>query len=1245
MAAPTTVTLDPASGPSGTDVVISGTGFTDVLGVKFGSNYVGTNWSVIDETCIVALVPEGSGTVSVQVQNADGWGGSAQFTYDANEGGGGGGGGSAPTVTDIDPSTSTDPNGPNEGGDDVTVTGTGFTTAWQVLFGGVPAEFTVNTGSDTVLHATAPPGWGSVDVQVFNIYGYGTCAEQFTYPVGSVPVFTSMVPTIGVAGTSVVVTGTNLLSVSQVTLQRSNGGDTTIYDAQFDVISDTSLEFWVPERTDTGAICNVILHNEAGACSDPGSANNFTYAGSQGPITTATNLSANPYDDWTQGPVTVTFSAVDYGGPGIEATYYRVDGGAHQQYTAGIEFSVDDEGAGCHMVEYWSISLNGRIEGVKVGFVNLLSASTVPTGLSLTPGIGFIFAKWTYVVTSRPVSYKVYIGSSNPPTTLYATVGANVLSIKRAKSDGLTYVAISSVDVEGNESSKCTAVSTTALGSAGDLADGEIEAHHLATDIKPPILVSSLPALPDSDFPANSYVVLTTDDMLYTTKTGLVGGGAPNYSWVKIVNTTDLDGTIDLGGDTVTGQLPYNRSGDYAYLGYMDCEFRVQEARDGLRSGINSPLTTEMFDLSLKGRNATASAGFAYSAGVSGWGGSGTLNSPYYVQLDGTDDWFYTGTFAGGSSGGSFVAEAWVRWDGGNDTQRCILNHGYTSTDGWDLWISTGGVLSARVHRVGTYQTFSGPTLTEGTWTHVAFRLDNTAETGTGRWYKNGVDQGATTIDAQGVNASSSRRLIIGTYNQQEMYCAPVSFLIVRLYYAPISTTTILQNYNAGYVRNRVSTFQVTADFIAANSIETGHLTALCVEAGNIASHTITAGQIAAGAIGATEIAARSITTETMVVALYDNLVPNPTSEADISAAKAGAVETVCVYEGSSSLHYYNGTHSRRVEGNGDSVSKILTDYIPVQEGEEYYMSAYHRVTNAEGSGARVYCAIYDKDKVAFSWPATTYSTSTSWGKHDYSFAVPDGGVWMRFCLQLNGLAAGHYGYFDDLFLRRRNEGSLIVDGTITATKLAAGTITASSACITSLNADWITTGSMSASRITTGTMSCDRLSGGTIDAQTISGGTISSATITGGTVRTASSGQRVQLSSSAFEAVALYTGATGETAPGKLMVDSIAHGALSVVSPCFGGSISRIDLEDTSISISATDVFIDGDASCAGTFSPIQLIPSSDWESGTSADGIWIQDMAGGNLKIYYDSTDHRLVVRKDGSTYAIFNRDSGNF
>jgi len=145
--------LDPASGPPGTMVVITGTHFhVDTVDVRFGAVSVGANFRILSDECIVAYAPDNTGAVDVHVDNMGGTGTAhTVFTYDTYVGPPGGGGGGTPTVTSVVPNVAVK----NDGGDAIAVLGTNFTTAKAVRF---QKSFKVVAGSSVHLLAGKADG-------------------------------------------------------------------------------------------------------------------------------------------------------------------------------------------------------------------------------------------------------------------------------------------------------------------------------------------------------------------------------------------------------------------------------------------------------------------------------------------------------------------------------------------------------------------------------------------------------------------------------------------------------------------------------------------------------------------------------------------------------------------------------------------------------------------------------------------------------------------------------------------------------------------------------------------------------------------------------------------------------------------------------------------------------------------------------------------------------------------------------
>ena len=151
--APTVTKLSPKSGGAGTIVTITGTGFTGVTAVSFGSAPA-ANVIFYSSTSISAEAPGGAGKVDVRVTTAKG-GTSPLSSKDRFKYGN-------PTVTEVSPAS-----GQLAGGTAVTIKGSGFALGSATGFSfGKAAATSVDCTSATLCTATTPASKkaGAVDV-------------------------------------------------------------------------------------------------------------------------------------------------------------------------------------------------------------------------------------------------------------------------------------------------------------------------------------------------------------------------------------------------------------------------------------------------------------------------------------------------------------------------------------------------------------------------------------------------------------------------------------------------------------------------------------------------------------------------------------------------------------------------------------------------------------------------------------------------------------------------------------------------------------------------------------------------------------------------------------------------------------------------------------------------------------------------------------------------------------------------
>ncbi|MEU8086854.1 IPT/TIG domain-containing protein [Micromonospora sp. NPDC049101] len=216
--------LSPTSGPTigGTTVTITGTGLTGATAVTFGGT-PGTNLVVgLGGTSLTVVTPPGpAGPVDVTVLlpggNADAPDG---FTYVAV----------APTAGAIAPN-----QGPQAGGQTVTITGTGFVSgSTTVTFDGAPATDVTVDPQGTSLTAVTPPGAVGPAVVVVSTGGGASAPLDYSYlAAGGNHTVTGLTPTTGptAGGTTVTITGTGLTGATGVTFDGVPGTGFTVNPA------------------------------------------------------------------------------------------------------------------------------------------------------------------------------------------------------------------------------------------------------------------------------------------------------------------------------------------------------------------------------------------------------------------------------------------------------------------------------------------------------------------------------------------------------------------------------------------------------------------------------------------------------------------------------------------------------------------------------------------------------------------------------------------------------------------------------------------------------------------------------------------------------------------------------------------------------------------------------------------------------------------------------------------------------
>jgi hypothetical protein len=372
-AVPVITDFNPKTGPVGTTVTITGTGFTGANDVEFDNVNAGS-FTVNNDTTITATVPcslpNGAAVVEVTVP---GGGGGTDRTDNAtgindsfvvaN---------AAPTVTNLNP---------NQGwvGRPVTVTGTVFLCVTNVRFNGTNSTFTV--ASPTSITTTVPAGATDGQVAVVNPGGTSanTAADDFDVISAPTPTVSSFNPTSGPAGTSVVIMGTGFTGASAVRF----GG----VNSSFTVNNDGQITATVPATADTGAISVV------------------TSGG--------TGVSSSSFNVIVGGPVISSFSPTT----GLTGTAVQINGSNFNGTTA-VKFNG--------VTATFSIQNDGRIN-------TTVPASATTGKISVTNAAGTTTSSTDFTVTGQGPSITSFNPTAGPVGTSVVITGTgftNVLTVE-----------------------------------------------------------------------------------------------------------------------------------------------------------------------------------------------------------------------------------------------------------------------------------------------------------------------------------------------------------------------------------------------------------------------------------------------------------------------------------------------------------------------------------------------------------------------------------------------------------------------------------------------------------------------------------------------------------------------------------------------------------------------------------------------------------------------------------------------
>jgi RHS repeat-associated protein len=523
---PVVVGLSPASGSArgNTFVTIVGTGFTGASRVTFGSTpatitqvstYFVTVWTPAEPPGVVDVrvtTPQGTSDITP----AD------RFTYVAPP---------MPVVTGLSLTTGT-----TVGGVGVTVIGTGFTDATQVIVGGT--VFFLSSISDTALSFRTPARAtaGVVDVRVTTPGGTSdiTPADRFTYVLPPRPVVTGLSPTTGttLGGVSIAVIGTDLGGVTQVAF----GGAA----ASMSLIADTALIVNTPVRATAGVVDVAVT--TPGGTSDSTAADRFTYTLPPQPVVTVIGPTSES---------SVNLSRVTILGSGFTGATRVAFGGT---VSSSISISSDAE-----ITAEPPAELPGTVDITVIA----------PGGTSAITAAD----QFTYVRPPEPVVTGVGAATGTTPGGNLVTVigsgftGANFVSFGGTPGTGVTVLSDSALTVQAPAHDKGTVDVTVATPGGTSSVTTADQYTYVAPDA--PVVVGLGPS---QGLSSGGYLVTVIGTGL-SGATAVSFGGTPGTG-IRVVSDNALTvaaprhdlGTVDVTVTTPGGTSDITPTDQFAYV-------------------------------------------------------------------------------------------------------------------------------------------------------------------------------------------------------------------------------------------------------------------------------------------------------------------------------------------------------------------------------------------------------------------------------------------------------------------------------------------------------------------------------------------------------------------------------------------------------------------------------------------------------------------------------------------------------
>lgn len=653
------------------------------------------------------------------------------------------------------------------------------------------------------------------------------------------------------------------------------------------------------------------------------------------------------------------------------------------------------------------------------GFIGPYSATTtiiggdttapgLPTVLSATGGYQSITLRWTKPTDVDFKHVEIYEKTSNVTPTvgeLPISTSAGNSFVRNNLGDQVTrWYFFKSVDYSGNKSAFTSGVSaTTTLVTSTGIGPGAVDVTNFASNIEP-VSIWSGASLPTTR--VTSTIFWTVDNKLYRWN---------GSAYVASVPTSDLTGVLSVAQFAqtlrpveVVGTLPTtgNFQGRTVFLTTDNKLYRYTgsawtKATDGADITANSITAGQIQAGAISTDQLAAGAVTAEKLAV----GDFTNFVPNGRNEDFTSDptVYWTETLAGGDAYYSTTAIT---------SARSLVVAKPTA----DLTVSAFLTSRKYVPVQGGAEYYGETAIRCNTGTTTAgayFRVI---------WY----DANKAYLSDSDIVSNAGVTTTFQTFTKMVTAPASARFARFRIYNHSSQTTAQIMYYD------RMLFWRANAgQLIVDGSITTNHLGANSITASKIDADAVTAGKIAAAAVNAREIAAGAITASKIAVTSTDNAC------GDFNCVDEDFWDNTSARDLVTTTTAGLGSKFVRINYSTSTVD-VNSDWFLVEPDTDYFAQAY--VSNsAAGPDSIVYIQFNNADISGTTRSVELGRTSgTTWTKvtSPSNLKTTSSECRARFKFRRTGDATTANGRFGAPKLVRKNAGELIVDGSITASKL-----------------------------------------------------------------------------------------------------------------------------------------------------------------------------------------------------------------